>query len=306
MIAPEIRDDAQKARLAGMEPDGLTVFTLEGDSIRGALVTGTAMISLMAAAHELGPLETMTLGQAYLAAALLSSTIKGGDRLALRAEGSGPAGGFSVECDAAGSVRGRLFNAPFDLSGLDGRFESSAILGPGSISITRYPEGRGMDPVTGTAAARSGRLAEDLAYFFHVSEQLRTSFSLSVQFDGEGRPAGAAGLYLQALPFASAEALDRVERLVYGLPSLGDSVARGMARRAIAMQSFAFFDLNLLGDGRAAFACPCERDRLRGFLSALPPDELADLKAKGPFPVELRCHNCNSVYRYKKHEIESL
>ncbi|HRW25310.1 MAG TPA: Hsp33 family molecular chaperone HslO, partial [Spirochaetia bacterium] len=71
MITPDLRDDELRRRLDGLAPDGLTIFTLEGDSIRGALVSATTMVAEMRAAHGLGPLETEVLGRAYVAAALL-------------------------------------------------------------------------------------------------------------------------------------------------------------------------------------------------------------------------------------------
>ena len=64
MIHQELRDPEHSARLAGLAPDGVTIFTLEGDSIRGALVSSTRMTALMAQAHELGQLETLVLGKA--------------------------------------------------------------------------------------------------------------------------------------------------------------------------------------------------------------------------------------------------
>jgi molecular chaperone Hsp33 len=305
MITPELQDPVQIKRLKGLAPDGLSIFTLEGDAIRGALVSATRMVSLMAQAHALGAFETLLLGKAYIAAALLSITIKGADRLALRVEGKGPAQGYSAECNALGQVRGRLFAPSLDLSTLPENFDSGELIGPGQISITRFMEGR-TDPVSGTAGARTGRLAEDLAYYFHMSEQLRTSFTLSVHFDADGRVAGAGGLFLQALPFAKAEALDRVERLVYGLPSLGEAFASGASRMDVALRSFPFFDLNLMDERPAEFYCPCERERLRSFLGALPPDELADMAENGPFPVEVKCHNCGSAYRYTQDELRAL
>lgn len=304
MILPIIDDPVQKRRLDGLAPDGISVFMLEGDSIRGALVSGTRMVSLMRVAHGLGVLETMVLGQAYIAAALLSATIKGEDRIAIHVEGQSSRG-YSVECTASGTVRGRLFSVPFDLDAVPNALEAGDLVGPGKISLTRYQAGR-TEPVTGTSVARTGRLAEDLAYYYHVSEQVRTSFTLGVHFDADGRVAGAGGLYLQALPFASDEVLDRVERLVYGMPALGRTFATGAARMDIALRSFPFFDLNLLDDGPVEFACPCERERLGSFIAALPEDEFSSMAAEGPFPVEVRCQNCGSVYRYSQQDLAMM
>ena len=305
MIKPELHDPVSLERLARLPADGMTVFTLEGDSVRGTLVNATAMITLAREAHGLGILETLVLGKAYLAMALLSSTLKGADRLALKAEGDGPAQGFSVDCDAAGNVRGRLYANPFELDGPPESLDTGPLLGKGQLTLVRYPEGR-TEPVSGSVAMRTGRLAEDLAYFYHLSEQTRTSFSLGIHFDAEGRVAGAGGLFLQALPGASAEALDRVERLVYGLPALGETFATGAGRMDVALRSFPFFDLNLLDERRVEFHCPCAKGRLAAFLGSLPEDELADAAENGPFPLEVKCHNCGSAYGFSQKELRFL
>lgn len=305
MIEPVIDDPVEAGHLASLPPDGITIFTLEGDSVRGALASGTRMLSLMRRAHGLGVLETLVLGKAYLAAGLLSVTIKGDDRLAVRADGSGQAQGYAVECTAAGGVRGRLFSSPFQLDAPPESLDTSGLVGPGTLSVTRFMAGR-TEPFTGSAAAKTGDLARDLAWYFHASEQIKTSFTLGVRLDKQGRVIGAGGLYLQALPFASDEALERVERLVYSLPCLGSAFAEGVSRRDLAFRFFTFFDLNLLEERPLAFSCPCDRERMAGFLRALPRDERDDLAANGPFPVELACHNCGSVYSFTEAEIKGM
>lgn len=305
MLEPNLNDDTLSRRLAGLCPDGLTIFTLEGDSIRGVLSSATTMVAGMRAAHGLGLLETAVLGKAYVAASLLSATIKGEDRIAMKVEGDGPAQGFSVECTASGDVRGRLFQPEFELGSLPESLDTAPLIGAGTISLTRFMAGE-TEPVSGSAALRSGRIAEDLAWYFHVSEQTRSSFTIGLHFDAEGRVAGAGGLFLQALPGASDEALDRVERLVYGIAPLGETFASGASRMDVCLRSFPFFDYNHLDDKPIRFHCGCSKERLGAYIGALPQDELSDMAANGPFPVEVKCHNCGSVYRFSKDELGSM
>ena len=305
MLPVTISDSELSARLESLPADGLTIFTLEGDSIRGALVSGTRMVALMRESHKLGLLETLLLGKAYIAAALLSATIKGEDRLSLKVDGDGPARGYLAECTATGQVRGRLFTPAIDLGDDQADFDTARLIGKGQLSITRYMAGK-TEPVSGTVVLRTDRLAEDLAWFYHLSEQTRTSFTLGVHFDTQGRVAGAGGLYLQALPGARDEALDRVERLVYSLPPLGETFASGAGRMDVCLRSFPFFDLNLLDEHPVSFACACTKVRIATFISALSQAELADMAATGSFPVEVSCHNCGSVYRFSRQEFIAL
>ncbi len=305
MIQPRLNDEILEKRLAGLQPDGLTLFTLENDTIKGALASCTAMVAGMRAAHGLGILETLVLGKAYVAAALLSSTIKGDDRISMKVEGDGPAQGFLVECDAGGNVRGRLFAPTIELESAPESLDTAPLIGSGTISLTRFMAGR-TEPVSGSAALRSGRVAEDLAWYFHISEQTRSSFTVGLHFDAQGRVAGAGGLFLQALPGASDEALDRVERLVYGMAPLGETFATGATRMDVCLRSFPFFDYNHLDEKPARFHCSCAKERLGAYIASMPAEDIAEMASEGPFPVTVTCHNCGSVYHFSPDELAGM
>jgi molecular chaperone Hsp33 len=299
-IAPELEQ-----RLASLEGDGITVFTLGGGRARGALLNGSRMVASMAANHELGGLETMLLGRAYLCAALLGSTIKEGDRLALRVDGDGPAEGLSVEASSEVSVRGRLFRSPIVLGGELESFEGGNLFGTGSLTMTRFSAGKGQSFV-GRVALKTGRLAEDLAAYYLQSEQTRTAFDVGIEFDTSGRAIGAGALFIQALPGANDDFLERVETCLPSLPRLGRYFAEGGERLAFLEERLHELFPEILGDKGAAFACACSRERFGSFLRSGTEEFLSDLAEKGPWPIETVCHNCGSAYYFEKTEIEEM
>jgi molecular chaperone Hsp33 len=302
MIQAPIEDPELAARIAALSPDGITVFTLGGGRARGALVHGTRMVNAMRANHGLGPLETMLLGRAYLCAALLGTTIKGGDRLVLRVDGDGPAEGFSVEVGADCSVRGRLFVSPV---GASRDVDGFSPFGSGALTMTRFAEGR-PHPFVGTVELKTGRLAEDLAWYYLESEQTRTAFDVGIDFDARGRALGAGALYIQALPGADDDFLERVEASLPSLPRLGRHFAKGGDRASFLESNFHELFPELLGDRDAAFKCPCSRERFASFIRSSSLELLEDLAHNGPWPVETVCHNCNSAYRFPKDELEAM
>ncbi|PKL07141.1 MAG: molecular chaperone Hsp33, partial [Spirochaetae bacterium HGW-Spirochaetae-7] len=129
---------------------------------------------------------------------------------------------------------------------------------------------------------------------------------VGLDFDAEGRVAGAGGLFLQAMPGASGEALDRVERLVYGMNSLGETFATGATRLDVCLRSFPFFDYNHLDEKPARFNCSCSKERLGSYMASLPGSELDDMAANGPFPFTAVCHNCGSAYEYSRADLETM
>jgi len=292
-------------RIGALPPDGATVFTLGGGRLRGTILAGTRMVNEMRANHGLGSLETLILGKAYLCAGLLSATLKGADRLAIRADGSGPAEGFAVEASADGSVRGRLFVSPIEASSPLSELSEAALLGPGTLTVTRFPEGES-HPFVGTVELRQGGIASNLASYYLESEQTRTAFLLDIDFDGEGRAVGAGALYLQALPGADEGFLGRVEDSLPGLPRLGPHFSGGGSRVAYLEGNLAPLFPEVLGEKPAAFRCSCSRERFGSFLASSSEELLADLATKGPWPVETVCHNCGSSYRFERSALEAM
>jgi Disulfide bond chaperones of the HSP33 family len=301
-LAPEV-----ETRLSALEADGITVFTLGGGRVRGELLHGTRMVAQMAANHSLGGLETLVLGRAYLCAGLLTATVKEGDRLVLRVDGNGPAEGLSVEASPDGSVRGRLFRSPIELEAEaePGSAESLNVFGSGTLTMTRFNQDK-PHPFVGRVELATGSLAQDIAAYYLESEQTRTAFDLSIEFDRAGRAIGAGALFLQALPGADDEFLERVEAAIPSLPRLGPHFARGGKRADYLDASMHDLFPEILGEKPAAFACSCSRERFAAFLGSGNEDFLEELATVGPWPIETVCHNCGSAYYFEKPEIESM
>jgi molecular chaperone Hsp33 len=298
-------DSETKGRLAALAPDGLTYFSLGAGKVRGALLHGTAMVNRMRANHRLGPLETLVLGKAYLGAALVGSTLKGGDRAVLRVDGDGPAEGCSVEASAEVAVRGWLFRSPIDGSALPGEGEAFSPFGSGSLTLSRFSEGRST-PFIGTVALRTGSLAEDLSAYYLESEQTRTAFVLGLDFDRSGAATGAGGLFVQALPGTDEAFLEAVEETVRSLPPIARHFSSGGDREDYLYKSLRPHFPEILGERKAAFECPCSRERFASYIDGANGELLAELAETGPWPVETVCHNCGSAYHFQKGELDAM
>src|SRR5690554_1837128 len=101
MIKKPITDDKLIAHLEHLPEDQRDFFLLYNGSIRAVAIQGTKTVNQMRANHNLGILETLVLGHAYLAAGVLSSTVKGDDRIQLNIECGGPIKGVYVEAWAS-------------------------------------------------------------------------------------------------------------------------------------------------------------------------------------------------------------
>ena len=294
-----------KDRLKASAKDRLHRFFLSDGAVRGVLVHGTRLVQEMRANHELGLLETLILGHAYMGSLLVASSLKGDDRMALKIECSGPVGGLVVEADAHGDVRGYLQKVPIPVEKPLEDFNLSPFFGAGFISVTRYLNDA-KQPFTGQVAMQYGSIAKDLAHYYLTSEQIPTAFNLSVKFTSEGEVAGAGGLFLQVMPDATDATAAKLEDIVYNLPSLGEVCAAGADIDHFLQSRFDRLNPVLLDKPRVAFFCHCRREGVARVLQMLPREDLKDIRDNGPFPVELRCHYCNTRYHFKRDEIQTL
>ena len=269
------------------------------------MIHGTRLVQEMRRNHELGVLETLILGHAYLGALLVASSLKGGDRLKLQIDCSGPVGGLVVEANAFGEVRGYLRTTPIPVAKPLEDFDLSPFFGTGLLSITRYLQDA-KHPFSGQVALQHGNIAQDLAHYYLTSEQIPTAFNLSIQFSPEGEVAGAGGLFLQVMPDADDATAAELEQIVYGLPSLGAVCAGGEDLDRFLQSHFAALNPVLLDKPRVEFFCRCRRDEVARLLGMLPGEELKDIRDNGPFPVELRCHHCNTTYHFERDELAAL
>ena len=287
------------------QPDGRTRFLLGDKAVRGVLVRGTNLVKEMRTRHNLSLLETLVLGHAYLAAALLATTLKGDkDRLALRVECSGPIKGLVAEANAAGEVRGYLRQNPIPLEKPLESFDQSPFFGAGFLSVITHLEGASQ-PFTGTVMLEHGNLALDLSQYFQTSEQTPTAIALSIQFDSDGLPVGAGGLLLQAMPGVAPFLMGELEECLAGLPSLGRYFAEGGRPEALLEKQFGAFHPEILTTAPVLFSCPCSKENIGARLLTLPKKDLDELQ-NGPFPVETCCHYCNATYLFDRQGMDAL
>lgn len=305
MIKKQIEDQELVKHLNNLPEDGRQVMLLADGQIRLTGLSGTTMVNQMRANHNLGILETLVLGQAYVAAGLMASSVKGNDRIQLSVECGGPIGGVYVESWACGAVRGYLKNNPIQLKEPLESWDLNEVYGPGFLNVSKILEGS-KTPFTGQIMMEYGDLAKDLALYYTESEQTPTMFNLAIQFDSKGRVIGAGGLFIQAMPGCKTELLDELQEKCLHLPSLGKAISNGVSIKDYCLENFKDYDIKDLANEILGFSCPCNRENFRTFLSGMPVKEKKDILRNGPFPLELECFNCGTRYQFTKEEIIEL
>ncbi len=305
MFKKNIYGDDRKALLLAGANDRLTHFTLADDTVRGVVVNGTRMVNEMRANHALGIFETLVLGRAYLGAVLMTAGMKGDDRICLQIDCSGPIKGLVVDANAFGEVRGYLKSVPIPIEKPMGSFDLAPFFGAGLLSVTRYLE-KAKQPFTGRVALHYGNIAKDLAHYCLTSEQIPSAFNLSIQFDRDGRVVGAGGLFIQTMPGADDAIVAELEAKVAQFPSLGMAIDAGNRPAQLLQVEFWDYTPRVLAERRVEFMCHCNKEKVRNLLLMLPFEDLTDIRENGPFPLEMRCHNCSTLFTFDRNEVRQI
>jgi len=306
MIKKDIFNKNVKEQFKASAKDRVFRFIMADKTIRGAIVHSTRMVNEMRANHALGPLETLILGQGYIAACLLCSTLKDkNDRVSMNIQCSGPVKGLDVESNVFGEVRGYLKTGKIKVNNLEKIKYLSSLYGAGFLTVTKHLENV-PTPYSGQVALEHGSIAEDLANYYLISEQIPTGFKLSVFFDDKEAVKGAGGIFLQALPGADPKRVVEAEKMIQQIDSLGELFAKGQTPEAVIHDAFSDLNPHFLNSNRVEFFCRCSKDRMERYLKNLSVKEKKDMIKNGPFPVKLRCHHCNSVYKFSEDDLKVL
>lgn len=306
MIKKDIFNKDVKAQFKASAKDRIYRFVMADKTIKGAIVHATRMVNEMRANHDIGPLETLVLGQGYIATSLMGASLKDkNDRLSMSIQCSGPIKGMDIETNVFGEVRGYLKTPQVEVKNPEKIKYLSTLYGAGFLTVTKYLE-NAPTPYSGQVALEHGSVAEDLANYYLVSEQIPTGFKLSLNFDENESVNGAGGIFLQALPGADPDQVVQAEKQIQALDSLGEMFASGQTPEQIIQDAFKDLEPQFLNNSRVEFFCRCSKDRMAHYLKTLSPDDKNDIKENGPFPMEVRCHHCNSVYLFERDELQQI
>ena len=108
------------------------------------------------------------------------------------------------------------------------------------------------------------------------------------------------------MPDADPSVIKCLEEKVRTFPSLGRVFNGHREPERVVFEVFQSFAPKILDNLRVEFLCHCKKERIRNLLAMLPIDELEDIKENESFPMETRCHHCNTAYYFDRHEIQQL
>lgn len=255
--------------------------------------------------HGLSPVATAALGRTLTAAAMMAVQLKNPEEtLAINVEGNGPLGKTVAVCDGEGRLRGYCQNPDVRIPLKEnGHLDVAGAVGIGVLTITKDLGLR--EPYTGSSHLVTSEIAEDLAYYFTVSEQIPSAVSLGVMVNRDETVWCSGGFILQLLPGADEETAERLQERVSAFPPVSRYLAMGHSPEEILKELLGDMDFVPMEKRDLAFRCNCNREKVSGALLSIGQKDLQELIDEGE-PVEMGCHYCGEKYVFTVDEIREL
>lgn len=241
--------------------------------VKITIVDVTDAAQRLAAGHLCGPVAAHFLAEHLAAAALLGAeTSEPDETLILQMKCTGPLGGVTVECTSAGTLRGYTEKKTLDdFDGL-GVFDARKIAGARQYQVTRSVPGRIISQ--GVATTLGGYLTQSLQRNAEIRVEAAVSDAVEIM--------EARGVMVEALPDSS-------------LPDTAHLIPRSLKLNVASrnmLKKLGYPNAELKKTAPLSFACRCSPERAAAMLSALSPEERADL----PHPVTITCHMCGRTF----------
>jgi len=271
-------------------------------NIRAFAAITTSIVEVARIRHDLFPVAAAALGRTMTGALLLAANLKNNERVTLRILGDGPLGEVIADARNDGTVRGYVGMPHVVLPPKNGKLDVGGAVGKGWLAVTRFTGLK--EPFTGTCALVSGEIAEDLAHYLLVSEQVPSLVALGVKVGRDLSVIAAGGLIVQAMPGADEAALVRIEERLSTIPSVTQMVEEGLDAKGLIDMVVPEEGVVYGSPSSLSFRCQCSRERVMSMLAGLGKEELAEMAAEGK--AEVRCHFCGETYRFTPAELEEI
>ncbi len=283
--------------------DHLIQGTAANHTIRVLAAVTTDLVDEACRRHQTSPTASAALGRLLTGALLLGRTCKDLELLTLQIRGDGTLGSATAEASPHGTVRGYVRNPDADLPPNElGKFDVGGLVkgnGNALLNVTReagYEIGLRKEPYTGSVQMVSGEIAEDIAHYLQVSEQINSAVALGVFYEYEqAQVTAAGGLLVQAMPDANPNILVMIEDTISRMPHLTALIRQGADAEQILQEALGLVEFAVLEKIPVEFRCRCSYERAVNLVAALGADEVQDMleKDKG---ADLTCGFCNEVY----------
>lgn len=285
--------------------DYIVRASLANDSVRAFAISSTHLVAEARERHRTLPVVTAALGRLLSAGAIMGSMMKGDkDIVTISLKGDGPAGYITVTADSHGHVKGFPGNPNVDIPRkYAGKLDVGTAVGRGLLTVS-YDLGL-KEPYSGQVEIQTGEVAEDLAYYFTVSEQLPSAVGLGVMVDTDSSVKHAGGFIVQLLPDAPEDVIELLEKKLANLEPVTTMMEQGMTPEEMLLHIFEGVDIEFTERHDVKFYCDCSKEKVKRALAAISDKDLQDI-VNDDEDIEIKCYFCNTAYKFSIADIKDI
>lgn len=285
--------------------DYIVRASLANDSVRAFAISSTHLVAEARERHRTLPVVTAALGRLLSAGAIMGSMMKGDkDIVTISLKGDGPAGYITVTADSHGHVKGFPGNPNVDIPRkYAGKLDVGAAVGRGLLTVS-YDLGL-KEPYSGQVEIQTGEVAEDLVYYFTVSEQLPSAVGLGVMVDTDSSVKHAGGFIVQLLPDAPEDVIELLEKKLANLEPVTTMMEQGMTPEEMLLHIFEGVDIEFTERHDVKFYCDCSKEKVKRALAAISDKDLQDI-VNDDEDIEVKCYFCNTAYKFSIADIKDI
>ncbi|MBQ5315060.1 MAG: Hsp33 family molecular chaperone HslO [Oscillospiraceae bacterium] len=286
---------------------GKIVRTISADaSVVATAFDAKDVVAEIERIHKPSAVVTAALGRLSIAASLIGMGLKNKeDTVTVRMNGNGPCGTLIAVADSFGNVKSYVGNpiVEIPLNNLGKLDVKGAVGTEGTLTVIKDLGLR--EPYTGQIPIMSGEIAEDIAAYFAISEQIPTVCGLGVLVNPDLSVAAAGGYLIQLLPFADEKVIDIIENNIKSLPSVTEMLSSGVTVEEMALKVLDGLTPNVLDDFSAEYKCDCSKERVERALISIGRNDLKEMAAENE-NTEVCCHFCDKKYSFSSEELIAL
>ena len=285
--------------------DYIVRATAADNQIRAFAATTRNLVEHARSIHNTSPVATAALGRLLTAGAMMGSMMKGtDDLLTLQIKSDGPIGGITVTADSMANVKGYVYHPEVMLPpSSKGKLDVGGALRPGILSVIKDMGLK--EPYVGQTELVSGEIAEDITYYYAVSEQVPSSVALGVLMNKENTVRQAGGFIIQLMPFAEEEVIQKLEERIAALPSITTLLEAENTPESILTLILGDMGLTFHDTMDTNFYCNCNKERVEKAIVSIGKKEIQEMIDENE-TIEVNCHFCSTKYHFSVDDLKEI
>ena len=273
--------------------------------IRAFAASTTELVEKSREIHLTSPVVTAAFGRMLTANSMMGIMLKNvKETISLQIRGDGPLESAVTVSDCFGNVRGYVANPVVDIPlKYRGKLDVGGAVGSGTLTVVRDMGLK--EPYVGKVQLQTGEIAEDLAYYYGVSEQVPSVVALGVLVDVDCSVKAAGGYIVQLMPDATEDEICRIEKNIKEQKPVSTLIAEGASPEMLLDCVLKGFNLKPVTEVTPDYKCNCTKERIEKALVSLGKIELKKIAVEDG-GAELGCYFCGKKYNFSADELINL